>query len=442
MNSVDIITKKRDGQPLTREEIEWMVTHYSRGRLPDYQMSAFLMSVYFQGMDREETQTLTQAMMHSGDMIDLSSIPGIKVDKHSTGGVGDKVSLMLAPLVAAAGVPVPMMSGRGLGHTGGTLDKLESIPGFTTRLTPKAFRKEIDTIGFAMMGQTSQIVPADGKMYGLRDVTGTVPSIPLICSSIISKKKAEGADALVLDVKVGRGTFFQQRKKSLLLARELVWLGNALSMRTVALMTAMDEPLGNTIGNWWETREAIEALQGQGPPDLIEITTVLGGVMLVLGEKADTIREGQKKILRHIKSGEGFKRFLAMTEMQGGDCSVVEDPGKYPLPENSVDVASPAPGFIGSIDARKIGLLAMELGAGRVRKEEPIDPAAGIRLFKKTGHPVRKGDRLATLYTNKNISPDILVSRLLESFTFMVGPPKKTPLIESFIDEKNEIKDL
>ena len=264
MNILEIITKKRDNHSLSSQEIKWVVSQYSAGDLPDYQMSALLMAITLNGMDREETCVLAQAMIDSGERIDLSSLPGIKVDKHSTGGVGDKVSLILAPLVAAAGVPVPMMSGRGLGHTGGTLDKLETIPGFQTRLTADEFRREIESVGYGMMGQTEQIVPADRKMYALRDVTGTVPSLPLICSSIISKKKAEGADALVLDVKVGKGAFFTDPQITRRLAEELVWLGNALSLRTVALLTGMDEPLGRAVGNWLETREAIEALQGQG----------------------------------------------------------------------------------------------------------------------------------------------------------------------------------
>jgi pyrimidine-nucleoside phosphorylase len=438
MNIVEIITKKRDGRPLAREEIEWAVSQYSRGNLPDYQMSALLMAIYFQGMSRQEIRILTQAMINSGDTIDLSSIPGIKVDKHSTGGVGDKVSLVLAPLVAAAGVPVPMMSGRGLGHTGGTLDKLESIPGFRTQLTPEAFRRQIGDIGCAMIGQTEHIVPADGKMYSLRDVTGTVPSLPLICSSIISKKKAEGTDALVLDVKTGKGSFFKKKEESLRLARELVWLGNALSMRTVALLTAMDEPLGNAVGNWLETREAIAALQGKGPSDLMEITRTLGGVMLVIGNKADSIQKGKEQIQECIDSGEGFKRFLVMTEMQGGDLSVVVHPDKYLLPDCAVDVLSPMSGFVGGIDALKVGLLAMDLGAGRVQKEDAVDPGAGILLYKKTGDSVTRGDRLATLYTNKKIAQDILGARFLDALRFEESLPQKSPLIETLIDEKDE----
>ena len=361
MNPAEIITKKRDGRPLSSGEIRWMVENYVGERIPDYQMSAFLMAVYFRGMDRRETLALTQAMIDSGETIDLSSIPGIKVDKHSTGGVGDKVSLVLAPLVAAAGVPVPMMSGRGLGHTGGTLDKLEAIPGFRTGLTEGMFRTTIQKVGFAMMGQTERIVPADRKIYALRDVTATVPVLPLICSSIISKKKAEGTDALVLDVKLGRGAFFKRRDEALRLAEELVSLGTELSIETVALLTAMDQPLGKAIGNWVETREAILALQGQGSGDLMEVVTALGSIMLLLGKKVESISEGMRIIQQGLDSGEGFRKFVDMVKMQGGDLSVVENPNTYPLPRQAISVASLCSGYVASLDAMQIGLLASRL---------------------------------------------------------------------------------
>ena len=415
-----------------------MVENYVGERIPDYQMSAFLMAVYFRGMDRRETLALTQAMIDSGETIDLSSIPGIKVDKHSTGGVGDKVSLVLAPLVAAAGVPVPMMSGRGLGHTGGTLDKLEAIPGFRTGLTEGMFRTTIQKVGFAMMGQTERIVPADRKIYALRDVTATVPVLPLICSSIISKKKAEGTDALVLDVKLGRGAFFKRRDEALRLAEELVSLGTELSIETVALLTAMDQPLGKAIGNWVETREAILALQGQGSGDLMEVVTALGSIMLLLGKKVESISEGMRIIQQGLDSGEGFRKFVDMVKMQGGDLSVVENPNTYPLPRQAISVASLCSGYVASLDAMQIGLLAMALGAGRVQKEDTVYPGAGILFHKKTGDPIEKGDLLATLYTNKQEDLDAFRTRLLSAYTFSEAPPVQSRLIYAFIDKDGE----
>lgn len=439
MNIIDIITQKRDGNSLSSEQIRWAITNYVAGRIPDYQMSALLMAIYFRGMNPQETISLTQAMIDSGDTIDLSSIPGIKVDKHSTGGVGDKVSLILAPLVAAAGIPVPMMSGRGLGHTGGTLDKLEAIPGFKTNLSEQEFRHQIRKIGFAMIGQTEKIVPADRKIYALRDVTATVPSLPLICSSIISKKKAEGTNALVLDIKVGKGAFFRIREETVQLAEKLIALGNNLSIKTMALLTSMDQPLGQAVGNWVETNEAIRTLQGHGPSDLIEVVRALGGIMLVLGKKKKSVREGMQIIQECLDSGKGFKRFVAMVKMQGGDLSVVENPENYPLPRCNVSVESPCTGYVTGIDALKIGLLAVTLGAGRVEKEDRIDPGAGILLHKKVGDPVEKSDLLATFYTNKENMLEESKTRLLQSYTFSEKPVSNPKLIDIFLDEAGEL---
>lgn len=415
MNAVEIITKKRDGKDLSRDEIRWMIQRYVAGEIPDYQMSALLMAVYFNGLDPDETAALTESMIQSGDQFDLNIIPGIKVDKHSTGGVGDKVSLVLAPLVAAAGVPVPMMSGRGLGHTGGTLDKLEAIPGFRTQLSKSEFRDILNKAGFAMIGQTESIVPADRHLYALRDVTGTVPSIPLICSSIISKKKAEGANALVLDVKVGNGAFLPNRKATLSLAQNLVRLGENVGLKTRALLTSMDQPLGLTVGNWLETREAIEALRGHGPDDLMEVTFQLGGLMCVLGGVVKSKAEGIQLLKNKLDSGEGLERFIRMTEMQDGDVSVIENPDTYSHHAKAIDVLSPNSGTLIEMNTREIGMLSVSLGAGRVKKEDAVDPSAGIVLHKKIGDTVQKGKRIATLYTNRSNDQEEFIRRYNEA---------------------------
>ena len=432
---IEIIKKKREGYKLSREEIALAVSGYTKGEIPDYQMSSFLMAVYFQGMDRSETLALIEAMIDSGETIDLSYIQGVKVDKHSTGGVGDKVSLVLAPLVAASGIVVPMMSGRGLGHTGGTLDKLESINGLRTDLSEKEFIKQVEKIGFAMMGQTERVVPADRKMYALRDVTGTVSSIPLICASILSKKKAEGADCLVLDVKVGRGAFFRSMDEAVKLAKELVSAGNCMSLKTVALITGMDEPLGRSIGNWLEVREAVSALKGEGPEDLMEAVITLGGLMLVLGERVSSVKDGMELIQHKLDSGEGYYRFLEMVKMQGGDVSVVEDPDSYPECKFKEVVKSPCNGYISDIDGYEIGRTAVILGAGRMRKEDEIDHCAGIVIQKKTGDGVGKGERLAFFYTNRYDVIDEARVRLLKAFKFSESEVKRRPLIRGFIDE-------
>ncbi|RKY75246.1 thymidine phosphorylase, partial [candidate division KSB1 bacterium] len=402
MDSVSIITEKRDGRPLSDHQIKWFVDSYIKGDIPDYQMSAFLMAVYFQGMSGHEVESLTNAMIKSGVQTDLSFLNALPVDKHSTGGVGDKISLLLAPLVAGAGVPVPMMSGRGLGHTGGTLDKLESIPGLRTDLSQEQFKNEIAQTGFAMAGQTEELVPADKKMYALRDVTGTVPSIPLICASIISKKKAEGTGALVLDVKLGKGAFFRSQEKTRELAKALVNLGNRMGIKTVALLTDMDEPLGFAVGNWLETKEAILALKkGEGPEDIIELTIELGALMVVLGGKAENRDQGREIIKEVLESGKGFELFKEMVRMQGGDVSVVEDPDSVGSSSFLKEIKASSDGYIKSIDALKTGLAANVLGAGRKTVEDKIDPLAGIVLYKKTGDFVKKGQILAVLHTEK-----------------------------------------
>ncbi len=434
MRMVDIIEKKRDGETLTKEEIHEVVERYVREEIPDYQMSALFMAVYFRGMTAEETRFLTGAMLNSGDRIDLSSLPGITVDKHSTGGVGDKVSLVLAPLAAAAGVPVPMMSGRGLGHTGGTLDKLEAIPGFRTDLGEKRFRQEVAEIGFGMIGQSERLVPADRKMYALRDVTGTVPSIPLICASIISKKKAEGADCLVLDVKTGSGAFLPRAEDTERLARELVRLGNDLSLRTVAQLTAMDDPLGLAVGNWLETREAVDCLRGEGPADVMEVTFRLGSLMLALAGISASLEEGEQRIDQVLRSGEGFERFCRMVEYQGGDVSVIRRPESYPAAAFSRDIKAEKDGFVSGVEARQTGLTAVLLGAGRSRKEDGVDPKAGIILKKKRGDTVKQGEVVATLCTSREDTLSEAGEILLGAYSFSNEAPTVPPVLGALID--------
>jgi pyrimidine-nucleoside phosphorylase len=400
MNPVELIRKKREGGTLTRQELEEFIVRYVAGEIPDYQMSAFLMAVYFRGMSVAETATFTNVMLHSGDIVDLSSIPGIKVDKHSTGGVGDKVSLILAPMVAACGVPVPMISGRGLGHTGGTLDKLESIPGFRTNFSTADYKKIIAETGLVLIGQTKEIAPADKKMYALRDVTATVESIPLIAGSIMSKKLAEGIDALVLDVKTGNGAFMQEYDDSLALAKALVGIGNSMEKKTVGFITDMSQPLGCMIGNWFEVMESVECLRGKNVPDLMEVTYVLGGAMLWLGGKANSIEEGMKHCKSAIYSGKAYEKFCQIVERQGGDVSFVEQPGKYGKAKHSVEVRCQSDGYVVGFDTRKIGLLGIELGAGRKKVDDVIDPAAGILLTRKIGDRVAAGEVIGSIHTN------------------------------------------
>jgi pyrimidine-nucleoside phosphorylase len=382
---VELIAKKRDGGRLSAEQIERLIRALGTGDFADYQMSALCMAIFFRGMDDEETVALTHAMLHSGDVIDLSSVPGTKVDKHSTGGVGDKVSLCLAPLVAAAGVPVPMVSGRGLGHTGGTLDKLEAIPGFSVSLDTDAFARIVRDVGVCMIGQTERIAPADKRIYALRDVTATVESIPLIVASILSKKLAEGIDALVLDVKVGRGAFMKTEKDARALAEALVRVGNASGKRVVALLTDMSAPLGRAVGNAIETREAIDVLCGEGPEDLVECTLALGAEMLVLGGAAASTADARQKLQAAISSGAGARTFERMIEAQGGNPRVVEDPTLLPRAPEAVLVPAGADGFVAAIDPLEIGLAAVAMGAGRTRADQRVDHAVGIEILAPRG---------------------------------------------------------
>jgi pyrimidine-nucleoside phosphorylase len=398
MRAVDIILKKRDGGALSRDEIRFFVSGVTTGELPDYQASALLMAVLLRGMSADETAWLTDAMVHSGLRLDLSDIPGVKVDKHSTGGVGDKTSLVLAPLAAACGVPVPMMSGRGLGHTGGTLDKLESIPGFRVNLSLDEMRVALLRVGCVMIGQTAQIAPADRRLYALRDVTGTVESIPLISASIMSKKIAEGIDALVLDVKTGSGAFMKTESDSRRLAESLVAIGNASGVKSEAIITRMDSPLGCAVGNGLEVVECLEVLKGRGPTDLVDLSVELAARMLVLGGVAGNRSEAQQKVRGAIASGAGLERFRRIIEQQGGDPHVVDDYGRIAAaPERDV-VRAPRQGFLAGLDAALVGRASVALGAGRDRVEDSIDHAAGITVVVKPGVELRAGDPVLELH--------------------------------------------
>jgi pyrimidine-nucleoside phosphorylase len=397
---IDAIRKKRDGVELSRDEIERLVNAYTRGDIPDYQASAWLMAVVLKGMTRSETAALTDAMLHSGEVLDLSSLPAKKVDKHSTGGVGDKTSLVLAPLAAAAGLAVPMISGRGLGHTGGTLDKLEAIPGFNVNLSGAEFRRVLGICGCAMIGQTAEIAPADRKLYALRDVTGTVESPYLICASIMSKKLAEGIDALVLDVKTGSGAFMKSDQDAAFLAELMVETGERMGKKVVALITDMDQPLGNMIGNALEVVEVVEVLRGGGPEDLRDLCRELAAWMLHLGGVTPTVAEGKQRSAQLLSSGKALEKFRQMVELQGGDSRIIDDAKRLPQAQHTMPVASAKAGYLASIECEQIGTACVILGGGRERKEDSVDPAVGIVLHKKVGDQVAAGEPLATLYYN------------------------------------------
>jgi len=396
--AIDVIRKKRDGGELSRGEVESLVNSYTRGDIPDYQVSAWLMAVVLRGMTRAETAALTDAMLHSGEVVDLSSLSARKVDKHSTGGVGDKTSLVLAPLVAAAGVAVPMISGRGLGHTGGTLDKLEAIPGLNVNLSVAQFCRVLDICGCAIIGQTAEIAPADRKLYALRDVTGTVESPYLICASIMSKKLAEGIDALVLDVKTGSGAFMKNEKDAAFLAELMVETGERMGKQIVAIITDMDQPLGSMIGNALEVVEVVEILRGEGPHDLRQLCLELAGWMLHLGQVADTVADGRKQSEKLIASGKALERFRQMVELQGGDPRAIDDPKKLPRAPHTMILSSPKDGYLASLQCEQVGTACVILGGGRERKEDFVDPGVGIVLHKKVGEAVSAGEPLATIY--------------------------------------------
>lgn len=428
MRMYDLIMKKRSGEALNEEEIHFMIQGYVAGEIPDYQMAAFLMAVYFKGMTEEETVAMTQAVAHSGDMVDLSGIQGIKVDKHSTGGVGDKTTLIVAPIVAACGVKVAKMSGKGLGHTGGTIDKLESIPGMQTAISQERFFEIVNETGLSVVGQSGNLTPADKKLYALRDVTATVDSIPLIAVSIMSKKLAAGSDGIVLDVKTGSGAFMKTVEDSILLAKEMVSIGENAGRRTVALITDMDIPLGNNIGNSLEVIEAVHTLQGHGPEDLTQVSLQLAGNMMYLAGKG-SIEECVEMAKGTIADGSAFQCLCKMVEAQGGDISVLIDTEKFTKAPFSYDVLSEEEGYITHMDTESCGIASVLLGAGRETKESEIDYSAGIILHKKTGDYVKKGDVLATLYTSKEETFADAEKRYVKALTFAKEKPTKEPLI-------------
>ncbi len=385
MNTVDLIRKKRDGENLSAEEIKHLITSYTKKKIPDYQFSAFLMAAFLKGLNKDETAALTEAMLYSGKVLNLNKIPGVKVDKHSTGGVGDKTSLILAPIVAAAGVKVPMISGRGLGHTGGTLDKLESIPGFRTDLNLTEYKSVLKKCGAVLIGQTKDIAPADKEIYSLRDVTATVESIPLITASIMSKKLAEGIDGLVLDVKTGSGAFMKKQKDAEALADSLIKTAKAFDKKVIAFITDMNQPLGNYIGNWLEVYESIKVLRGEQEDDLYELSIKLSGAMIYLGGKAGSINEGTKLAKELVKNGKALEKFRQIVELQGGDVSFIDNPEKYPKSKFIEKVVAKNSGYLKEIDNFGLGMAALELGAGRMTKEDKIDPKAGIIFNFKIG---------------------------------------------------------
>ncbi|ARK29495.1 pyrimidine-nucleoside phosphorylase [Halalkalibacter krulwichiae] len=408
MRMVDLIEKKRDGNELTKEEIRFVIEGYTSGDIPDYQMSALAMAIFFQDMTTEERAELTMAMVESGDQIDLSAIEGIKVDKHSTGGVGDKTTIALAPLVAAVGVPVAKMSGRGLGHTGGTIDKLEAIPGFSVEIDTSKFTKLVNQNKLAVVGQSGNLTPADKKLYSLRDVTATVNSIPLIASSIMSKKIASGADAIVLDVKTGSGAFMKKLEHSKELAESMVAIGKNLGRDTMAIISDMNQPLGRTIGNALEVKEAMEMLRGEGPDDLKELCLTLGSQMVYLAKKASSIEEARIKLEEVIGNGRALETLKTFIEAQNGDPSIVDDPTKLPTAQHIIEVEAKESGMIAEIIADKIGTAAMLLGAGRATKESTIDLAVGIVLNKKIGDHVEIGDSLVTIHANSEDVSEVI----------------------------------
>ncbi|AMW31954.1 pyrimidine-nucleoside phosphorylase [Fervidobacterium islandicum] len=429
MRAYDIILKKRNGGKLSKEEIEFMVSGYVKGDVPDYQMAAFLMAIYFRHMDPEERAILTEVMANSGDRIDLSSIPGIKIDKHSTGGVGDKTTLVVGPIVASLGVPVAKMSGRALGHTGGTIDKLESIPGFRTALSEEEFFENVRKIGIAIVGQTANLVPADKKIYALRDATATVDEVSLIASSIMSKKLAGGADGYVLDVKVGSGAFMKTLEQATELAEAMVGIAKAHGKKAVAVLTNMDVPLGKMVGNSLEVLEAIETLKGNGPDDFTELCLNLAAWMCHLAEKG-TFEECLKMAQEALESGRALEKFRQLVEHQGGNPEVVDRPTEVlPMTDRTVEFTAPQNGYITAIDTEKIGIASNYLGAGRKTKEDTIDYRVGIEILKKLGDYVEKGEPIAKLYISEKIDVDSALKLLLESYEFSSEKPEHKPII-------------
>ncbi|CAM4176151.1 pyrimidine-nucleoside phosphorylase [Lacicoccus alkaliphilus] len=433
MRMVDIIAKKRDGEALTKEEIDFFVEGYTNDEIPDYQVSSLMMAMFFNDMNDEERANLTMAMVASGDQIDLSEIEGVKVDKHSTGGVGDTTTLVLAPLVAALDVPVAKMSGRGLGHTGGTIDKLEAVEGFHVEISEREFTDIVNRDKVAVIGQSGNLTPADKKLYALRDVTATVNSIPLIASSIMSKKIAAGADAIVLDVKVGDGAFMKTEEDAAELASAMVSIGNNVGRNTMAIISSMEEPLGRAIGNALEVQEAIETLRGEGPRDLTELSLELGSQMVVLGGKAETLEEAREKLQGAIEDGSALEKFKVFLENQGGDASIVDDTGRLPQAKFKFEVESTEAGYVEEIGSEAMGVASSMLGAGRQTKDDEIDLAVGLMLNKKVGDRVEAGDSLVTIYSNTE-AVEAVKTKILDNYK-IGGEEKDIPLIRKVITE-------
>ncbi|MCI9052892.1 MAG: pyrimidine-nucleoside phosphorylase [Lachnospiraceae bacterium] len=433
MRMYDLIMKKRNGEELTKEEIEFMIEGYTKEEIPDYQMSAFLMAVYFKGMTEDETVELTMAMANSGDIMDLSEIEGLKADKHSTGGVGDKTSLVLGPMVAALGVPVAKMSGRGLGHTGGTIDKLESFPGFSTDLTKEQFIQNVNSIKMAIIGQTGDLAPADKKLYALRDVTATVDNLSLIASSIMSKKLAAGADVIVLDVKTGKGAFMKKEADALALAREMVKIGTNAGKETVAIISDMDQPLGFAVGNALEVKEAIDTLNGNGAKDLLELVITLGAYMLVGTKRVENIEAAREKLLGTIEDKSALKKFQEFVEAQGGDARAIDNTELLPKASIVMEIKAEEDGFVEKIETEEIGMVCLLLGGGRETKESEIDLSVGLVLHKKIGDAVKKGEVLATMYGNDLKKMEIARERFLLTYSFSKTPVAKSAFIKWII---------
>ncbi|SHJ57772.1 thymidine phosphorylase [Clostridium amylolyticum] len=434
MRMYDIILKKRNNKELSTEEINYFVNGYTKGEIPDYQVSALLMAIYFNKMSRRETSDLTMAMVNSGDILDLSNIQGIKVDKHSTGGVGDTTTLVLGPMVASLGIPVAKMSGRGLGHTGGTIDKLESFEGFSVEMSEDKFIDNVNKIKLAVVGQTGDLAPADKKLYALRDVTGTVDNVSLIASSIMSKKIAAGADAIVLDVKVGSGAFMKNKEDAFLLANEMVEIGKHIGRNTIGVISDMDQPLGLAIGNGLEVKEAIDTLKGNGPEDLLNLCLELGANMVVLAKKANTKEEAKAMLMNTITSGKALEKLKEFIKAQGGNIASIDDTDKLPKAKYVVPVVSREEGIVHKIHAENIGLAAMELGAGRATKESIIDLAVGIVLNKKRGDSVKKGDVIAYIHSNDEGNIQKCSERIIENYIIKNEKLEEIPLIYGVVE--------
>ena len=433
MRMYDIIMKKRNGNVLSEKEIRYFVEGYTKGEIPDYQVSALMMAIYFQGMNEEETLALTIAMKESGDELDLSEIAGVKVDKHSTGGVGDKTSLALTPMVAACGIPVAKMSGRGLGHTGGTIDKLESFQGFTTNISKEKFVENVNSIGIAIMGQTADLAPADKKLYALRDVTATVDNMSLIASSIMSKKLAAGADAIVLDVKTVSGAFMKEFEDAKALAKEMTKIGNNAGRKTIAVISDMDQPLGYAVGNALEVKEAIDTLNGRGPEDFVELVLTLGAQMLIAGGKTNSEAEARKMLQRTIDSGSALEKLAQFVEAQGGDAAAVYNTNLLPRASIVEPVFIQETGYIAHIECDEVGVCSLILGGGRETKDSEIDLAVGIVLTRKVGEYVERGDIIAYIHGNDHEKIRAAKKRFLEAYTISVEKPKKPEIIKEII---------